>query len=121
MKRYSDAIADLSAYLKNHPKDSDALFYRGLAYFDDSNYSAALADLDVYVSQVPNDADGYYNRGRVKAKLGDIKGAIADLQQSSKLYRANDDASDANDADDLIRTLTGTGQTTTSALFESAT
>jgi len=110
MKRYDDAIADLTGYLKLHPKDPDTLFYRGLSYADGGDYNAALTDLNAYVRLAPNDPDGYYNRGRFRAKLGDSKGAIADLQLAAKLYRANNDATSANDADDLIRTLQSGGQ-----------
>lgn len=82
MNRPSNSIDDCSTALKLNPEHTQALFYRGLAWYRLNQYEAAIADFTHHLAQYPEDARTYYNRGLATEAQGDVEWAIANYQQA---------------------------------------
>ena len=78
LKRYNDAIADLTQVLKLDPKRSEALVYRATAYRYLDDRARARADIDQALALDPRSADALLERGNLKRLAGDGAGARAD-------------------------------------------
>src|SRR5207245_1441058 len=82
---YDRAIADLTACLKDFPKQAWLFCNRGLAYYLKEDYTRALADLDKALELDPVEAFAYNNRGAAYLKMGNFPAATADLQRALDL------------------------------------
>ena len=78
LKRYKEAIDDLTRVLKQEPQRSEALVYRGTAYRYLGDTKQARADIDKALSLDPRSADALLERGNLKRLAGDGAGARAD-------------------------------------------
>ncbi len=104
--RYTDAIADLNAYITQNPKGSDTAYYfRGYAYNRIQSFRQALEDLQTYVQRVPNDADGYKERAIARNGLGDKDGALADFDVAMRDYKKAGDATAADRITQLVKAV----------------
>ena len=96
LKRYKDAIADLTQVLKLDPKRSDALVYRGTAYRYLDDRTHARADIDQALVLDPRSADALLERGNLKRLAGD--GAAARTDWLALLRLVDQDAPQARAA-----------------------
>ena len=94
--RYTDAIADLNAYIAQQPAaSSTAYYFRGFAYNRLRSYKLALEDLRTYVQRAPKDADGYRERGIALYGTGERAAALADFETAERSYRLDADTAAA--------------------------
>ncbi len=104
--RYTDAIADLNAYIAQNPKTSTTAYYfRGLAYNRVSSFRQAMDDLRTYVEREPTDPDGYRERALASFGLGDKQGARTDLDAALRGYRKSGDAAAADKVSAMIKAI----------------
>lgn len=78
----------LNAYnraLQLYPKNTTALYQRGMLHDDLGNTAAALEDLTQAIQQNATSVEAYYQRGNLRFQLGDRQGAIADYTQALNL------------------------------------
>jgi len=105
-RRYSDAIADLSAYIAQNPSALDTAYYfRGVAYNHEKNYKLASADLQIYVQRAATDPDGYRERAVARYALGNVADAAADLEIALAGYDKAGDGPNALRIRAMIRAL----------------
>jgi tetratricopeptide (TPR) repeat protein len=102
---YRGAILAYDEVIRLTPNNSEALFYRGMAYYNLGDNQAAIQDYNQVLKINPNDAIAYYNRGNVYATLGDKFQAISDFQQAAKIYQQQDKNENYQDALNRIREL----------------
>jgi len=84
-KKYTEAVADYSNYLKygkNLTAEQTTRIYRtrATAYVNLKNYPSALQDYNKVLAATPNDADPLYGRALAEYGTGDYDHAIADLR-----------------------------------------
>lgn len=79
------AIASLTQSIELDPKNANAYYQRGLAYYEANQYQNAADDLTKVLQLDGNHANAYYYRGNTRFQLGDEQGAIEDYSQAIKL------------------------------------
>jgi tetratricopeptide (TPR) repeat protein len=105
-QRYSDAIADFSAYIAQKPDASDTAYYfRGQAYNHAKKYAPALADMQIYVQRQMADPDGYLERAVARYGLGNTSEAASDLALALAGYEKAGDSTNATRVREMIRAL----------------
>ena len=75
------AIADLTALLKRHPEETEALRLRAEGYRAIQNYRAAANDFSRYLRRRPFSQSARLGRGQCYLKLGDCPAAQADFDR----------------------------------------
>jgi len=104
--RYTDAIADLNAYIAQNPKSSTTAYYfRGLAYNRINSFRQAIDDLRTYVDRDPTDPDGYRERGLASFGLGDKASARTDLDTAMRGYRKSGDTAEADKVAAMLKAI----------------
>ena len=68
--------------IKCNPRNSEAYFNRGLAYYNMDNYSRASHDFTSTIDLDPTHSEAYYNRGRILFSKGNYAGAIKDYTEA---------------------------------------
>jgi tetratricopeptide (TPR) repeat protein len=84
-RKYSEAIAELSAAIRLQPKFPQALNARGFAYYLVKKYLLALTDLDQAILYDANYTNAYQNRALVRTAAGDTQGAALDTAKVREL------------------------------------
>jgi tetratricopeptide (TPR) repeat protein len=82
----TDLVAQIDAYLKEHPGLCDPVRERGNARFELNDYEGAIRDYTEAIRlDGPNPALSYFGRGLARTKLGDLAAAAADLRKAMAL------------------------------------
>ena len=63
--KYESAVEALNQYLDAYPRDAEALFQRGMAYFNLGNFNLAKDDFQAAISYDPFDFDSQLGIARV--------------------------------------------------------
>jgi tetratricopeptide (TPR) repeat protein len=79
------AMKDLDKVLQKDPKDSTALYYRGLAHREAGRPERANADLSAAIAIDPTQWRYFNARGRARGNQGDWLTAIADYTDAIRL------------------------------------
>lgn len=94
-KSYDRSLVAMSDYLKDHPKDVNALLNRGVLYNNLRKVTPALADFDAAIEIDASVAELYFHRGNSYQLLGDFEKALENYQyaldlnmESAALYHA---------------------------------
>ncbi|MFA6316182.1 MAG: tetratricopeptide repeat protein [Elusimicrobiota bacterium] len=82
---FRGALKDLSALIEADPRNSRALYLRGLAHFQLKNYGRAVADLSAASTLDPSLAGVRYQVGVARLELGDPLAALSDFDACLKL------------------------------------
>jgi tetratricopeptide (TPR) repeat protein len=86
---YRGAILAYDEVIRLTPNNSEALFYRGMAYYNLGDNQAAIQDYNQDYNQAlkinPNYAEAYLNRGVARDALGDKQAVIQDFNQALKI------------------------------------
>ena len=77
--KYREAIAELSAALRQDPNFTLALNARGFAYYLLRDYAHALADFDAAIRLNPKYVNAYLNRSKARRAAGDDAGSLGDI------------------------------------------
>jgi len=83
--KYSEAIEELTAALRDQRDFALALNARGFAYVLMQDWPRALEDLDAALGIDPSYANAYANRAVARRGAGDIVGAQADQAKAREL------------------------------------
>jgi tetratricopeptide (TPR) repeat protein len=86
--RSEDAFQIVARILKTNPKLSQALYLRGLLYFDNGQFEAARDDLVQVTRLDPNHKEAHYKLSQTWQRLGDAARAAEELAISRKLTEA---------------------------------
>ncbi len=78
----SGAISYYTEALYINPQHTDALYNRGIAYYDSEKYNKALFDFDALIELRPQDGQAFEQRARTKLLLNDGQGAMADYTRA---------------------------------------
>ncbi len=89
-RKFSDAVAAVSAFLAAHPRDARALVLRGDAKADLGDNDGALKDYNSAIAIAPEYQYAYVTRCETRLQLDDTSGALADCDNAVRL-----DATDA--------------------------
>ena len=81
-REYTEAINQLSYYLKNHSKKHEGYALRARAYYEMKNFRNALSDLNDAIEISGRNAAYYKLRGQVRMALSQYKEAVADYSSS---------------------------------------
>jgi tetratricopeptide (TPR) repeat protein len=84
------AVSHFETVIRKYPQNSDAHFYRGIAFQEMGNLSEALTSLNRAISLNPEKGDYYYGRGRVYLLFKEPETAMRDFKQAAAL--GNEDA-----------------------------
>ena len=88
-----DALAACDRLLADHPDaESNALAWRGSAYYRLEDYRRAGADYAAAIRFDPRDSSSHYNLGLVHEQLGDRELAVVDYGAAIELDQKNVDA-----------------------------
>ena len=79
---FKQGIPDLTEAIKLNRNDSAALFFRGLAYFNQERYEQALSQFTESLS-AKREGQVYYYRARTFMMLGRTEDAIKDFEEAS--------------------------------------
>jgi tetratricopeptide (TPR) repeat protein len=82
LKRYDEAMADLSRAISIYNKYSKAYLERGLTYAALGFYHRAIADYDRAAKEYPEYMQAYYHRAEAYAQLGEVERALTDYNQA---------------------------------------
>jgi tetratricopeptide (TPR) repeat protein len=85
--KLKDAIESYTDYLANHPRSTDALDWRGMAYDDLHEPAKALQDFNKAIQIDPNYADAYNNRGEIYRKQKKYRQALNDYRKATEFDR----------------------------------
>lgn len=77
---YYEASLKFTEWLVNNPKDIDALYHRGICYFEIKWYGFAIADFDIVIRMDSVYAEAYYYRGLSKFLRNEKDLAQIDLE-----------------------------------------
>ncbi len=85
----NEALADVEAYIKLRPNESDMYYSRGLLKRKLNKEQEALQDLDIAVRLGSDNPQNmgvfYYERAKIHAKLGNKAQGLSDVQQAQRL------------------------------------
>lgn len=85
MKRFSDALSNMTEAIAVTPRDSLAFFRRGQCFYCLGKYQDAVTDFD-HAIELENEVSTYYLwRGTAQAKLGNDKNAVRDYLKAMRL------------------------------------
>ncbi|OGP61105.1 MAG: hypothetical protein A2V65_02920 [Deltaproteobacteria bacterium RBG_13_49_15] len=87
---FKGAAVSFETVIEKDPKNSDAHFYRGLAYQEMENLPQAISSLNRAIELNPEKGVYYYGRGRANLVSGEKEKAISDFKQAAVL--GNEDA-----------------------------
>ncbi|MFH1102579.1 MAG: tetratricopeptide repeat protein [Pseudomonadota bacterium] len=87
---FKGAAVSFETVIEKYPKNSDAHFYRGLAYQEMENLPEALSSLNRAIELNPEKGVYYYGRGRAYLVSGEKEKAITDFKRAAVL--GNEDA-----------------------------
>jgi lipoprotein NlpI len=76
-----EALELADKVLAADPKNTDALFFRGVVHEDQEHHAEAIADFDRVVEIDPKAAEAYNHRGSEQFKLGHIAESLADFDR----------------------------------------
>jgi len=79
------AIEDYDEAIRLNPKDADAYFSRGNAYYSLNKKERAIEDYDKAIRLNSQFADAYHNRGTTYCDLGQFERAIEDYDEAIRL------------------------------------
>jgi len=85
LKRYEDAVDDLTHALDLDPRRPDALIFRGAAWRHLGHLELAQDDIDRAFAQNPENADAFLERGILRQRRGDRYGAREDWEHAITL------------------------------------
>jgi len=88
-KQYQQGIAELAAYLKNHPDDAHIRVERAAALVDLGQMDEAMAELDRAASQGPESIDALELRARIYFAKKQFSNAVPALKQAVALAPQN--------------------------------
>jgi Flp pilus assembly protein TadD len=88
-KQYQPGVAELAAYLQNHPKDSRIRVERAAALVDLGQLDDAMAELDRAASQGPESTDALELRARIDFAKKQFASAVPPLKQAVALAPQN--------------------------------
>jgi tetratricopeptide (TPR) repeat protein len=91
MRRYDDAIVDLSKAMEIEPDNADFVFERGVEYRALEKWKEADVDFSKAIELRPEFSAAFKHRAIVRSKLGNTEGAIADLKTAMSQYGADKD------------------------------
>lgn len=92
LKRFEEAVADLSRWIMDNPNEEKALFCRAIANKELGNPGASMADYDRILSNNAENSAALYNRGACHYDLGNIGAATADWTAAIHLKVPNPSA-----------------------------
>jgi tetratricopeptide (TPR) repeat protein len=84
-RKYTEALAALTAYLVAHPRDARALVLRGDARADLGDNDGALKDYNVAIGIAPEYEYAFVTRCETRLQLDDTAGALADCDNAVRL------------------------------------
>ena len=99
------ALTDYNRTLQLDPNLAEAYNNRGLFYFEQGKIELALRDYNQALQINPNQAQAYFNRGLLHKQMGNIAAATSDLQKAKKLYIAQNNMVNAEQATNLLKIL----------------
>ena len=79
------AIADYDEAIRLKPRDAQAHYHRGLAYYRSGDDVRAIADYDAAIHLDPAYSAAYDGRGNAHDRQGDPARAKADHEQAARL------------------------------------
>jgi tetratricopeptide (TPR) repeat protein len=79
------AIADFNKAFELNPKNTNALFYRGVTKARLKDYRGAIMDYNKVIEIDSDDCEAHINRGAAKSQLKDFNGAIIDYNKAIRL------------------------------------
>ncbi len=82
---YAGAIVDYTKAIEENPRNLDAYYRRGEAYYALKKYPEAINDFDEYLGLNPNNYYGYFYRGRIYADRQDYQRAISDYNKAIEI------------------------------------
>lgn len=85
LRKYTDAIRDLSKAIAKDPKLTDAYIKRGLAFMRNGDYRTALADIDDVIKKTGGHADAYYARSLINRALKKPTDELTDLTNAIRM------------------------------------
>lgn len=85
LKRYDDALADLSRAIKIKGSYSILYYARGGVFGEKGETDKAIIDYSQAIKMSPNIAEVYNDRGNAYRQKGDYKTALADFDQAIRL------------------------------------
>ena len=88
-EKYSEVLDHSNNNLVLNPEDEVALFYKGLAYFHQSEYFLALSVFDTVNEKNPKNAEGFYYKARTFYSLDEFKNALESIDEAIKLDEKN--------------------------------
>lgn len=93
---YDKAKDDFSQVIDQQPDDrnmlTDALYNRGMLYYQDASFAEAIADFDKAIELAPEDSELYLQRGDIYAEMGKTDLAIADFSKAIESMPDNPEA-----------------------------
>ena len=84
-EEHDKAIADYTEAIRLNPKDADAYYNRGLAYWNKGKFDKAIAEYTEAIRLNPKLAEAYYSRGFAYRNNGDLAKAEADFAKAKEL------------------------------------
>ncbi len=81
-RKYAEAKAAYSEYIKDNPKDYRGFFGRGKTWIKLFNRAPAFYDLNQAVSLETKDAELYRTRGKLQLERGEFAAALKDLNMA---------------------------------------
>lgn len=88
---YDNAISELEAILKKNPKDSNALYLMGLAYFKKKDWVDAIAPLLQVIELSPDFAAAHYHLGVCYQQRDEPEKALECYRKATELDSGNPD------------------------------
>jgi tetratricopeptide (TPR) repeat protein len=84
-RKFSEAIAALTAFLAAHPRDARALVLRGDCKADQGENESALKDYNTAIAIAPEYEYAFVTRCETRLQLDDQAGALADCDNAVRL------------------------------------
>jgi tetratricopeptide (TPR) repeat protein len=93
---YENARGNFSEVIEQQPEEQemlvDALYHRGILYYQDASFAEAIADFDRAIELAPEDSELYLQRGDTYAEMGKTDLAIADFSKAIAMPPDNPEA-----------------------------
>ncbi len=102
---YKGAIEDFNQAIVLNPNDANAYYNRGLVLHELGDDLNAIWNFDRALQLNPRDGFAYLHRAGARYGLGDQPGTIQDLQLAAKLFQAQGDTANYQQAESLIKRL----------------